>query len=183
MNHLIAMGIDDAGFVPDFGSFFRDPRYFVYQFIPSSVDWGTIAGWFFLALLIIVGAILLIVFMLRKPSAPTPPPYYPPSPPIMNTPPPYMGPTFHVTHANGFRQSIPMMSDRMVIGRNPMSQIPLQDFKVSDQHAEIFQQGGRMFVRDLGSANGTNVNGYPINGMVEIFSGSYIQVGDSTIQL
>ena len=179
---VFAWDFDDS-FFPDFGAtWWRDPRQFFYQIIPPTIDWGTIAAWFFLALLVIIGAILLIVYMLRKPSTPTPPPYYPP--PMMSPmPPAFVGPTFTVTHANGIRQSVPMSYDRMVIGRNPMSQIPLQDFKCSDQHAEIFLQGGRYFVRDLGSVNGTFVNGYPINGTVEIFSGSFIQVGDSTIQM
>lgn len=184
MNQLIAMGINDAGFVPDFGSFFRDPRYFVYQFIPPTVDWGTLAGWFFLALLVIVGTILLIVYMLRKPNTPPPPPFYPQQPMMIPpNPTPFIGSSFTVTHANGHRQSISMNYDRMVIGRNPMSQILLQDFKCSDQHAEIFVQGGRYYIRDLGSANGTFVNGYAINGMVEIFAGTIIQIGDSSIQM
>jgi hypothetical protein len=182
MNRLIAMGINDAGFVPDFGSFFRDPRYFVYQFLPSSIDWGTIAGWLFLALLVIVGAIILIVYLLRKPISPPPPSYYPHNPMNPVTP-AYFGQTFQITHANGLRQSLPMTMNRMIIGRNPMCQIQLQDFKVSDQHAEIFIQDGRYFVRDLGSANGAYVNGCPINTTVEIFTGSYIQMGNSTIQL
>ena len=176
----------DEGFIPDFGSgWWRDPRQFIYQIIPSNTDWGVIAGWFFLALLVIVGTILLIVYMLRKPSQPLPPPYYPQAPMMMTPPPPpaFMGPTLLVTHANGIRQSVPMSYDRMMIGRNPGSQIPIQDFKVSDQHAEVFVQGGRYFVRDLGSANGTLINGYLVNGTVEIFSGSIIQVGDSTIQM
>jgi TM2 domain-containing membrane protein YozV len=45
------------------------------------------------------------------------------------------------------------------IGRDPGNSIVLNDVSVSRTHAEIFFQGGSARVRDLGSANGTFVDG------------------------
>ncbi len=49
--------------------------------------------------------------------------------------------------------------DRVEAGRNPEAEIFLDDVTVSRHHAEFSLDGGRLVVRDLGSTNGTYVNG------------------------
>lgn len=44
------------------------------------------------------------------------------------------------------------------IGRSPQSDIFLDDVTVSRRHAEIHREGGRFYVQDVGSLNGTYVN-------------------------
>ena len=70
----------------------------------------------------------------------------------------------------------------MVIGRAdaPGLQIPIRgDPYVSRQHAEIIEFGGRWGVRDLGSTNGTRLNGAPLDGtdVTPIEAGDVIEVG------
>lgn len=48
---------------------------------------------------------------------------------------------------------------RTVIGRDSSNDITLQHVSVSQHHAEIIKQGDAFLVRDLGSSNGTRVNG------------------------
>jgi len=46
----------------------------------------------------------------------------------------------------------------LFIGRNPDSDIRIDNLGVSDRHARIFEQDGRYMVEDLESTNGTFVN-------------------------
>src|SRR5690606_33578819 len=49
--------------------------------------------------------------------------------------------------------------------------IPVNDPSVSGRHARIFADGGRWFLEDLGSSNGTFVKGAKINGPVALSEG------------
>lgn len=64
-----------------------------------------------------------------------------------------------------------------LLGRDPESSIFLNDVTVSRRHAEIRIKGGRMTIRDLGSLNGTFVNGQVINTETELKDGDIIQIG------
>lgn len=50
----------------------------------------------------------------------------------------------------------------MVIGRGNDADLVISDGLVSRRHAEIFEDDGRIFVRDLGSLNGTFINNHRI---------------------
>ena len=68
----------------------------------------------------------------------------------------------------------------IAIGRHPASDLrldPDRELDVSARHAAIIQQGGRWFVRDLGSKNGTFVNGHKIKGDVKLDDTDQIQLG------
>ena len=65
----------------------------------------------------------------------------------------------------------------MAAGRDPASDIFLDDVTVSRRHAEVVKRGNRYFVRDVGSLNGTYVNRQPIKGEVELFDGDQLQIG------
>ena len=47
----------------------------------------------------------------------------------------------------------------VVVGRSPTSDFPIIDPTISRRHAQILRQDDRIIVRDLGSSNGTYVNG------------------------
>lgn len=51
------------------------------------------------------------------------------------------------------------VQEQVVIGRSRTCHLRLEDVLVSRKHAEIFRRGESYFVRDLGSRNGTKVNG------------------------
>ncbi len=64
----------------------------------------------------------------------------------------------------------------MVIGRDPSCYLPLNHPTVSFRHAMVFKQNGGLLIRDLGSTNGTFVNGQRIS-QVPLNSGDEIQIG------
>jgi len=46
-----------------------------------------------------------------------------------------------------------------IMGRSPYSHILITDVLVSRRHARIFYSGGKWYIEDLGSRNGTIVDG------------------------
>jgi len=67
------------------------------------------------------------------------------------------------------------------IGRSRQCDIVLNDPNVSREHAEVRQRGERWFVRDLGSTNGTALNGRRVSGSEAVNSGDEIEIGTSVI--
>lgn len=68
--------------------------------------------------------------------------------------------------------------DRDVItaGRDPASDIFLDDVTVSRRHVEIHRSGNRYVARDLGSLNGTYINSKPID-EAELRDGDELRIG------
>jgi serine phosphatase RsbU (regulator of sigma subunit)/pSer/pThr/pTyr-binding forkhead associated (FHA) protein len=64
------------------------------------------------------------------------------------------------------------------IGRSSACEIQIADASVSRRHAEIVRRGDRFFIRDLGSRNGTLVNGRQVHELCEFGPGDRIEVGD-----
>ncbi|HMP78159.1 MAG TPA: SpoIIE family protein phosphatase [Pirellulaceae bacterium] len=67
-------------------------------------------------------------------------------------------------------------SQPLVIGRSPNCDIVIDDPSVSRRHAEVYEQHGQFYVRDLSSRNGTLVNGTEITKSSRLFDGSRIRV-------
>ena len=67
------------------------------------------------------------------------------------------------------------------IGRSRDCEIVIDDANVSRQHAELRPRGGAWVVSDLGSTNGTRVNGRQIHGPEVVRPGDEIEVGSSLI--
>ncbi len=64
------------------------------------------------------------------------------------------------------------------IGRASTNRVVLRDEVCSRNHCEVFQSGNDWTLRDLGSRNGTLVNGVPIKGDWELEEGELIEIGD-----
>jgi diguanylate cyclase (GGDEF)-like protein len=69
----------------------------------------------------------------------------------------------------------------MTIGRAPTCEIRLEDDGISRNHARVRCEGDEAWVEDLGSRNGTFVNGDKIEQLVKIGDGDKIQVGRGTV--
>ncbi|MAQ15377.1 MAG: GGDEF domain-containing protein [Sandaracinus sp.] len=66
------------------------------------------------------------------------------------------------------------------VGRGQTVGIRIHDTEISRRHARLTVEGDRVLVEDLGSTNGTFVNGQPID-KVALSDGDKIQVGTTTI--
>jgi hypothetical protein len=67
------------------------------------------------------------------------------------------------------------------IGRDPGNQVLIDDSQISRQHARITPQGGLMVLEDLGSTNGTTVNGLRISAPHTLAHGDEIGLGDNVM--
>lgn len=75
--------------------------------------------------------------------------------------------------------------DHVVIGRNSAccNLAIATDNAVSERHCEIACSGGQFYIRDLGSSNGTFVNGARISSITEVTTGTIIKIGRLQYQL
>ena len=85
---------------------------------------------------------------------------------------------------NGAFEGTEMVTgDRFEIGRDPSMSIVLDDDSCSRRHAVVTCQDGRVFVQDLGSHNGTRVNGDPIVGVRAVGPREDVTIGVFTLKL
>lgn len=70
---------------------------------------------------------------------------------------------------------------RMTIGRSVRSDIPLRDPFASRLHAVVQHDAGQVLLADIGSANGTLVNGLPITEPHRLVQGDLVQIGESIL--
>ncbi|MCI7731057.1 FHA domain-containing protein [Enorma burkinafasonensis] len=66
------------------------------------------------------------------------------------------------------------------IGRDPANTIFLNDMTVSRAHAKILRDGANVVIEDLGSLNGTWVDGAIVNS-APLHDGSSVQIGTFTL--
>jgi transcriptional regulator of acetoin/glycerol metabolism len=66
---------------------------------------------------------------------------------------------------------------RVIIGRGPEVNVPLDAEGLSRQHLEIYRQGPATIAHDLGSTNGTHVNGRRVE-YAPLSDGDVIRLGD-----
>jgi phosphoserine phosphatase RsbU/P len=71
--------------------------------------------------------------------------------------------------------------ESLVIGRSSTSDLPLPDRFLSRHHARIFRDGERYLVEDLGSRNGTLLNGETVATPSALASGDVIRISGSTL--
>ncbi|MFF2411073.1 FHA domain-containing protein [Streptomyces sp. NPDC058092] len=71
----------------------------------------------------------------------------------------------------------------LLIGRDPGNGLRLNHETVSRLHAELTAQGGRWLLRDLGSTNGTCVNGQRVIGTVPVREGDQVSFGRMSFRL
>ncbi len=85
-----------------------------------------------------------------------------------------------VLEPHGADRSFVLRGGVLTIGRGSGNDLVLGDPRVSRRHARIQVRGGRLVLSDLGSRNGTRVNGSPV-GEVAIGFGDEILVGDTRL--
>ncbi|MBL6707349.1 MAG: FHA domain-containing protein [Planctomycetaceae bacterium] len=76
------------------------------------------------------------------------------------------------------KEKLIISDSEVVIGRDPKSGIVLTDHGVSRRHARVFQTDTDFVIEDLGSSNGTYVDGVPVVSCV-LHGGDSVQIGHS----
>jgi hypothetical protein len=71
------------------------------------------------------------------------------------------------------------LSEGALLGRGDQADIRLEDSFASSRHARLIPQGGVMVLEDLGSTNGTYLNGEALRGPQPLHAGDTIRIGDS----
>lgn len=79
-------------------------------------------------------------------------------------------------------QHIPLR-DAVTIGRQADNDLVIADDGLSRHHARLAIQGETLVLTDLGSANGTRVNGVPVVGSQTLRPGDLVELGGTAIRL
>jgi hypothetical protein len=79
-------------------------------------------------------------------------------------------------HQSGVAYDIP--ASGATLGRGDV-EIQIEDPFASSRHARITRQGHVLVIEDLGSTNGTYLNGSPLSGPQPLHPGDKIRIGDS----
>ncbi len=89
--------------------------------------------------------------------------------------------TVRVKGFSSFEREIFGQSSTLHIGRSGDNDVVIPDLRVSRHHAVVFEQGGKLWVKDLESRNMTFLDGFPVVGTSEIRDGSTVMVCSTSL--
>lgn len=75
----------------------------------------------------------------------------------------------------------PLEGDQLTIGRDSTNGVSINDPEVSRRHARLTFQGGKYVLEDLGSTNGTFVNGQRLSGPHVLKAGDVVALGEQIV--
>jgi S1-C subfamily serine protease len=86
----------------------------------------------------------------------------------------------HVINGTGAGRSLSLSHEPFLVGRDPDADLRFDthgDLEVSARHATVTKEGDHWVLRDLGSRNGTYLNGRPVNTATVLRAGDRIAFG------
>jgi hypothetical protein len=94
-------------------------------------------------------------------------------------------PEYALRVSSGLTQGalVPLSKKKNILGRSFRACLPLEDERVSREHAQILMRDGKFFLSDMGSTNGTFLNNEEVKGEFEVKSGDVIRIGNSIFRL
>src|ERR1051325_11681947 len=78
---------------------------------------------------------------------------------------------------NGEERRILIGKEQFIIGRHSASDLAIADSRLSRQHAKIERFDDKYFISDLGSSNGTELNGQPLSEKTPVKNGDTANLG------
>ncbi len=75
----------------------------------------------------------------------------------------------------------PLEAEMISIGRDASNTIQINDAEMSRRHARLQFQGGKYIIEDLGSTNGTNVNGQRLSAPYILRPGDVVSFGEQIV--
>ncbi|MCB9668223.1 MAG: FHA domain-containing protein [Alphaproteobacteria bacterium] len=88
--------------------------------------------------------------------------------------------TLELTQQGCAPYAFPLSDSPVLIGRAPSNDLVVSDDQVSWHHAAVWLENGALHVRDMGSRNGTLLNGERIRGLGRIEEGDVVSLGPTT---
>jgi len=89
-------------------------------------------------------------------------------------------PTLTIIQGPDHGRAVEVDGVTLTLGRDPLCEVPLRDPGVSRRHARLELQGDRYILQDIGSSNGTFLNGVRIE-EAAIHPGDQIRVGNTIL--
>ncbi len=89
----------------------------------------------------------------------------------------------HVVPFQGEPFEHPFEGKPLVLGRASSSDLVLEDRFLSRNHSRIFLKGDRLMIEDLGSRNGTLVNGQAVHAPRSLAAGDVVKISGSVISV
>lgn len=81
----------------------------------------------------------------------------------------------------GAGKVLPLDKSELHVGRDVTNDLVISDEKVSRRHARLYSEGDQYVVEDLGSTNGTFINGARLSGPHLLRAGEQITFGETSI--
>lgn len=78
-------------------------------------------------------------------------------------------------------KEVPLSKERTTLGRRPYNDIVIDNLAISGEHAVLHMAGDSVEIEDLGSTNGTYVNGQPVKRQA-LHTGDTVEVGKYKIR-
>ena len=75
------------------------------------------------------------------------------------------------------------LAKEVSMGRASSNDVVINDTYASQRHARCFEYEGQIVVEDLGSTNGTLVNGHPLTGPTILSVGDQIAIGETLLEM
>lgn len=86
-----------------------------------------------------------------------------------------------IVKSNALEEDIVLKDEEIVIGRDEEADLTVDDDRLSRKHCKISQDGGQFVISDLGSSNGTFVNGVKVTEKT-LENNDKIQIGSNVLQ-
>jgi len=77
--------------------------------------------------------------------------------------------------------TFPLEGDQLIIGRDASNNVAINDAEISRKHSRLSFQGGKYVLEDLGSTNGTFVNGQRLAGPAVLKPGDVVSLGEQIV--
>ena len=78
-------------------------------------------------------------------------------------------------------ESFELIKDKNIVGRDPESDIVIDDIEISRNHLVITSDGETFQIEDLDSTNGSFLNGKKLKKLTDIKNGDLISLGDNHV--
>ena len=92
-------------------------------------------------------------------------------------------PSLLINITNNDERLVPIVAESTIVGRDPLNQVVIDHPTVSRRHVELLIENSEWFARDLGSRNGTSLNGKKLGPEpVRLSHGSELRLGGDRVR-